>query len=865
MRLDTIARLYRVRLKTRVVLVQELFAVLGIAVGVALLFSSQVASSSLNGSVGQLTNELVGSMQFQLDARGPAGFDERLLGRARALPGVRAVLPVLERQANVIGPAGQQSVELVGADARFARDSSPLLRHFGYVQLASQRALALPSSVAHAIGAQPLAPIGLQVGAVQTTALFAAELSAADIGELVHSQVAVAPLAYAQRIAGMPDRITRLFVQAAPGHASEVRAGLQGLAGLGGPAAGALNVEPADFDARLFAIAAAPANQGEALFAGISALVGFLFAINAMLMTLHLRQALILELRTNGATRWDTVKTLLFDALVLGGLASLLGLALGEMLSMLVFSSDPGYLLFAFPVGSQRIVTWQSVAIAAGAGLLAACVGVLTPLREIWSRTGRGGPGGRALRDDRAAGGWDGRTQDGPDRGRSHFNRWTAGALLGGLGCLATTTVILLAAPQSAVLGSVTLVVALLLLLGLLVDAIVAVFDRLQRLFDLGPTMIAVVELRSPANRVRSIAIAATGAIAVFGSVAIQGAHANLQNGLDRLFHDVTAVTDLWVAPAGTQNLLATAPFQSTTAATLARLPGVAAVGVYHASFLDYGDRRLWALAPPRTAAAPIPSSQLVQGDLAQATARLREGGWVVLSQAVAAQHDLRIGRRFVLPAPHPTAFRVAALTTNLGWPPGAVILSPADYARAWGSAQPSAYNISLRPGVPSGQVRREVQRALGPASALTVQTARQRDELQQAASRQGLSRLTQIATLVLIATVLAMSAAMGTMIWQRRGRFARMKAHGYRRRALWAALLWESALLLGAGCSIGAAFGLYGQLLISHALAVVTGFPVVFSVGTLLALSSFTLVSVIAVAIVALPGYRVASVAPYT
>jgi putative ABC transport system permease protein len=851
MRLDTIARLYRVRLQARVVLVQELFAILGIAVGVALLFASQVASSSLNDSVRQLTSEIVGGMQFQLDARGPEGFDERLVGRVRALPGVSAVLPVLERQANTIGPAGQQSVDLVGADPRFARRSSPLLRHFGYVQLAGQRALALPTPVAQAIGAQPLGPVGLQVGAIETTALFAAELNAADIGELAHSPVAVAPLAYVQRISGMRGRITRVFVQAAPGRAPEVRAGLRGLAG------GALNVAPADFDATLFAIAAAPANQGEGLFSGISALVGFLFAINAMLMTLHLRQALILELRSSGATRWETVKTLLFDALVLGGLASLLGLALGEALSMLVFSSEPGYLSFAFPVGSQRIVTWQSVAIAVGAGLLAACIGVLTPLREIWSRTQTGGRGGRDGR-----GGRGGRAPS--HRGRSHLSRWTAGTLVAGLGCLAATTVILLAAPRSAVLGSVALVVALLLLLPLLLDAIVAVFDRLQRLFDLGPTMIAVVELRSPTNRVRSLAIAATGAIAVFGSVAIQGAHANLQNGLDRLFHDVTAVSDLWVAPAGTQNLLATAPFQSTTAATLARLPGVAAVGVYHASFLNYGDRRLWVLAPPSTAAQPVPPSQLVRGELEQATARLRAGGWVVLSQAVAAQHRLRIGQSFVLPSPRPTAFRIAALTTNLGWPPGAVILSPADYARAWGSAQPSAYNISLRPGVPPEPVRREVQRALGPASALAVQTARQRDELQQAASRQGLSRLTQIATLVLIATVLAMSVAMATMIWQRRARFARMKAHGYRRRALWVALLWESVVLLGAGCSIGAVFGLYGQLLISHALAVVTGFPVVFSVGTLIALSSFTLVSVIAVAIVALPGYRVASVAPY-
>jgi hypothetical protein len=61
--------------------------------------------------------------------------------------------------------------------------------------------------------------------------------------------------------------------------------------------------------------------------------------------------------------------------------------------------------------------------------------------------------------------------------------------------------------------------------------------------------------------------------------------------------------------------------------------------------------------------------------------------------------------------------------------------------------------------------------------------------------------------------------------------------------------------------CSIGAVFGLYGQLLLSHALASVTGFPVVYSVGALVALWSVALVSVAAAAIVAVPGYLAARV----
>ena len=121
--------------------------------------------------------------------------------------------------------------------------------------------------------------------------------------------------------------------------------------------------------------------------------------------------------------------------------------------------------------------------------------------------------------------------------------------------------------------------VALLLLLPLLLDLIIAIVARLHGRLETASTRIAIAELRSPKTRTRSIAIAATGAIAVFGSVAIQGAHANLQRGLDRLVYQLSVTTDVWVVPPGAQSLLATAPFKDTAAATLERLPGVQSVG----------------------------------------------------------------------------------------------------------------------------------------------------------------------------------------------------------------------------------------------------------------------------------------------
>ncbi|HSZ71014.1 MAG TPA: ABC transporter permease [Solirubrobacteraceae bacterium] len=831
MKLPAVAYLYAVRLKARTVLVQEAFAILGIAVGVGLLFASQIASASLNGSVRQLTSAVVGRSQYQLKARDLEGFNGALLGDVRRLPGVRAAVPVLEHPVNLIGPTGRQgAVELIATDPQDLHLAGSLLRHLSPAQLAGQQALALPAPVAREIGAQSLVPIKLQVGARAVPTLVATVLQSAEIGTLVHSPVAIAPLRYAQQLIGLPGRVSRIFVQAQPGREQEVLRGLRRLA------AGRLNVEPALFDATLFEQAATPVNQSTETFAAICALVGFVFAYSAMLLTMPLRQAHIRRLRLFGATRAATVRALLLDALVLGGLGSLAGLALGELFAKLVFSAGPRYLSFAFPVGTQQVVTFKSLAIAILAGLLAAAIGVLTPLRDIWTR----------------------REHAGVPRSGSPA-RLRVALLSAGLLCLALTTTIFLAAPGSTIVAMATLTLTLLLLLPVLLDLTIALLDRAQRRLGAVSLEIAAVELRSPSVRMRSLAIAATAAIAVFAGVTILGSRANLEGGLERGARQISSVTDVWVTPAGEQDQLASTPFPNTLAPALARLAGVRAVGLYRGGLLEDGDRRVWVLAPPSTAAHPFPPRELLAGNLALATARLRAGGWTVISQKLAEQRHLRIGEPYRLPAPRPTAFRIAALITNLGWPPGAVVLNPTDFARAWESADVSAYNLALAPRASPATVAREARRALGPASGLIVQTASQRFHIERATVRSGLVQLNQISVLILFTGAFATALSLAAVIWQRRRRFALMKIQGFDRPVLWRALVWESAVLLGCSCLLGAAFGVYGQLLLSHALLNVTGFPLLFSARIPLALGIFALVVAVAGAIVIGAGYRAA------
>jgi putative ABC transport system permease protein len=835
MRFANVIHLYRVRLRARAL--QELFAIVGIAAGVGLLFASQIASSSLSSSVGKLNSGIVGRASLQVTARDPHGFEEQLLKQVRHLQGVRLAAGLIEATANAVGPKGSESVELVGADSSLTQLGGALVKRAALTPFAGLGAVVLPAPVAKQIGVTSFGEmVTFQVGGESSEAALFAQLHEKQIGALIDSPIALAPLEYAQELTGLQGRLNRILVEPAPGREAQVRAGLLRLTG------GRLNVESSDQDEKLFAKAAAATNQSTALFAVISALVGFLFAFNAMLLTVPQRRRLIVDLRRDGYTPGAVVAVLLLDAVVLGLIATALGLVLGDELSIHLFHSNPGYLSSAFSLASERVVGWQSIAIAAGGGMLAACVAVLSPLRDILSR------------DPLAA------TALKEDSGGGSQSRWL---LLAGLAALALSVAILVLDPAAAIAGMVSLIVALLLLLPIPLNATLALVKRAAPTITSVVPHIAVMELRS--GRSRAVAIAATGAVAVFGAVSIQGAHGDLLQGLENAARDTNASTDVWVSAAGSSNLLMTTPFAPTAQGKLEKLPGVKSVGLYRGGLLDEGDRRIWVIAPPADSSPLVPPTQLIEGNVATADARLRAGGWAVVSQAIAEERHLHIGQSFVLHSPHPTTLRLAAISTNIGWAPGAIVISAVDYARAWESNDVSAFSVRVaRTGASlntPAQVRGEIQAALGPHTGLAVQTAAQHEAKLVEITRQGLTRLSQIATLILIAAILAMAAAIGALIWQRRPRLAKLKLEGFAQVELWQTIVLESFLLVGVGCATGAIFGLLGQQLLDHALSTVINYPVVSSLGFVGAIVSLALVTAAAVVIVAAPGYFAADV----
>ncbi len=825
--------LYLVRLRARAP--QELLALVGIAAGVALLFASLVAANSLTGSVANLNAGIVGRASLQLSARDAQGFPASVLAQVRHVRGVRVAAPLLELDGQLSGPRGSAAVQVIGADQALSSLDGQLVRRVSLTPFPGLGAFVLPRPLARTLGARTEGPeMTLRLAGRRSMVALFATLTPSEVGGLAHAPVAVAPLEYVQQLAGLPDRLTRILIETAPGAQARVRAALQRIAATprGGQAGGILDVQGSDWEVRLFAKAAAATNQSTDLFAVLSALVGFLFAFNAVLLSVPQRRRLIVDLRREGYGPAAVLAVLLADALGLAILACAVGLLLGEELSIHLFGATPGYLSSAFALGSERVVGWRPPVLAAAGGIVAAVVAVLSPLREIFS-------------EDPLAAAWAQPT--------SALSRISASTALG-LVALAGAVAILLVAPAQAVWGILALTLALVALLPLALAAMLSLLGVLAPRVRGVSAHVALMELRS--GRARAVAITATCGVAVLGASSILASRGDLLAGLDDAARDVNASTQAWVAPPGSSSLLLTQPFAQPgdqPAAAIAALPGVR-LTPYMGALLDLGERRVWVLAPSPSEHPLLPPTQLIEGSLGGATRRVAQGGWAMISLVLAEEQHLAIGDRFSLPSPYPLTLRVAAIGTNIGWAPGAIVISATDFTRGWASLQPAALAVHLLSGAAQPTVLRAIARILS-GTGLRVESARAREGRQRTLTRQGLSQLSEIATLMLIAAALAVAAVIGAVIWQRRSQLAKLKLEGFSPGLLWRTIVLESVLLVGVGSLTGGILALLGQRLLDQALRHVVNYPVVISIGVGPALESIALVTAAGVAIVAIPG----------
>jgi putative ABC transport system permease protein len=385
--------------------------------------------------------------------------------------------------------------------------------------------------------------------------------------------------------------------------------------------------------------------------------------------------------------------------------------------------------------------------------------------------------------------------------------------------------------------------------------------DAISRRFQARLTLLPLALESLGETTLRSLALVATGAAALFGAVALGGARDDLVRGIGGFAVHYSKEASIWVATPN-DNQAVTAFLSDSRQQRIAHIPGVQSVERLDGGLLDIGSRRVWILAWPANSSLGLLDGQIITGKLETAIARLQSSGWVTVSQQVAAEHHVGVGGTMTLPTPTgEVSMKVAALTTNFGWSPGAVVMNTADYTRAWGTAEPSALAIKAQADVPPQTLRAEVERTLGPENGLEVLSRQAREAKMNGSVREGLGQLATISTLLILASILAMAAALASAIWQRRIALAALKLSGVPSSRIRKLLLLESALMLSVGALAGAAWGIYGQIALDGYLTSTTGFPVMRLGGSWRPLEVLLLVIIVSLAVSAIPTWFTARV----
>ena len=295
---------------------------------------------------------------------------------------------MLEERGLLTGPAGSSvSVHVVGARLGASELGGLLQARLTIAGLELRRGIVLPRAVATELGAVPgQQPGGRTPSVLLRTRARSVRLTVTQapghdrVGSFADGRAAVMPIAQLQRIAGLPERVTRVLVEP---RAGQQRAAQRQLATL---ARGRLTLGHPSDEISLLERATGPGDRASAFFTLIAGVVGWLLAFNAMLLSAPERRRTIAELRLQGYRHRQLVQVALFQAALLGVVASAAGLLVGELLARSVLAESADYLSGAFSFGTQTVVPRSALVLSFAAGVIAACLAAAPPLLALRRR-----------------------------------------------------------------------------------------------------------------------------------------------------------------------------------------------------------------------------------------------------------------------------------------------------------------------------------------------------------------------------------------------------------------------------------------------------------------------------------------------
>lgn len=669
--------------------------ILGIALGVGVFVAVELANQSALAAF-QLSQEAVAGRSTHRIVGDGRGLPEALYVRLRRDLGLHLAAPVVEGQVR-LATAGGEALSLLGLDpfaeapfrdllgrrAASGDDAAPGRDTAGEASplLTAPDAVLLSQDLAGRLSLETGDTLAMDVEGRRRRLTVAGLLAPADgLSRRALEGLVLTDLATAQTLLDRPGLLDRidLILAGEPGQVAALRRRIEALL----PPGAAL--EEAGGQAGRMADMTAAFRLNLRALSLLALLVAVFLIFNSLRFSVVQRRAALATLRALGLSQAALWRLLIIEALLLGGLGTLLGLLLGLLMGRGAVQLVSGPINDLYLAVTVRAVSLPpAVLLQAGlAGLGASLAGALVPAWE----SGRIPPvtALRRSEQERAS--------------RSMLPRVSLAGLalaLLGLGALALPG-------RSVTLGFVAMACLLLAAAAWVPAALLALTALAARplAWALGP-----LGRMATRNLARSLSRTAVAVAALMVAVCVS-IGVDLMVGSFRhtvlLWLGQTLQADLFIAPPGLTATRGGRSLPRPLAQALAAQPGVADWATARGLPLrSPGLGLVDAVALSRDLAGPDRVySQAPEGG-PEAAWRAAEAGAVLVSEPFAYRHGLGAGDRLDLVTDDgPRNFPIAGVFRDYGSEQGVVFLADTVYRRHWRDAELGSLALILKPGM---------------------------------------------------------------------------------------------------------------------------------------------------------------------
>jgi putative ABC transport system permease protein len=788
---------------------------LGIALGVAVFFAIRTGNATLLDSLRGTVEKLAGKATLQITA-GESGFSEKVLDTVRATPGVQLAEPVIETMVQT-SYTDEGALLVLGVDTT----GDHQLRDYQFDRTQTQIAdplvfLARPNSIllSRAFADRH----GLKVGDKLT--LFASDgkrdftvqgtFKPIGVGEVFGGNVAVMDVYSAQVVFHRGRKFDRIDLMNAPNVPVEVVQ--QRLSAQLPPG---VEVDRPEVRGQALENAVTAMRVGILITSFVALLVGVYIIFNSFTIAINQRWKEIGILRAVGVEQGNVTRMFLGEALLMGVIGSLVGIAGGFLLASAANRVMRGMVAAVYGVVASAAparLHFDQCAIAFVLGVAASMIGAWYPAR------------GAACLDPALA------LHNIEARHRESVLGWRRTG--GGVLLIAVGSAFILWTPSRLGL-LVQFAFASIVLLGLTIVLPKLVLWSARALRPIlnwagGSEGALAVDamIQTPRRSSATVGALMVGLMFVFSTTSYIQSYRQM---LDRWMNQVLNA-DIFVA---TSAMLRSTSYHFTEdlGRQIAALPGVSRVENVRFTAIPYRGDTAAVIAIEMDGFLTRSQSAIGGADMSTAHDRLTQGEGVLVSRNFALRFGVKVGDRLRVESPTGTLERpILGFLDDYRSEKGTIFIDRALYKKYWGDDAVDFIDVDLNPGVDQRAMKREIERlTAGSFHAFVYTNAEFKRWISSLVDQFFTLNYMQLVVAVMIA-ILGIVNTLLISVSERRREIGIVRAIGGLRAQIRKLVLLEAVAVAVVGVIVGSVAGTLCTMFMSHTVSVVlAGYSVPF------------------------------------